>query len=81
MAVKLVVIYPRPKDIEAFETVCNQDHVPSSHYDLFQNADGFCLEDPLKILPTPRFAFRPAKKAAPVIRTAFRFFHMSLLTD
>lgn len=28
MAVKLVVIYPRPKDIEAFETVYNRDHVP-----------------------------------------------------
>ena len=28
MAVKLMVIYPRPKDIEAFETVYNQDHVP-----------------------------------------------------
>ena len=28
MAVKLVVIYPRPKDVEAFETVYSQDHVP-----------------------------------------------------
>src|SRR5258708_7295053 len=28
MAVKLVVIYPRPKDVEAFETVYNRDHVP-----------------------------------------------------
>ena len=28
MAVKLVVIYPRPKDVEAFEAVYNQDHVP-----------------------------------------------------
>ena len=28
MAVKLVVIYPRPNDIEAFETVYNRDHVP-----------------------------------------------------
>ncbi|HYL13920.1 MAG TPA: EthD family reductase [Terriglobales bacterium] len=28
MAVKLVVIYPRPKDIDAFETVYNRDHVP-----------------------------------------------------
>ena len=28
MTVKLVVIYPRPKDIEAFETVYNRDHVP-----------------------------------------------------
>jgi uncharacterized protein (TIGR02118 family) len=28
MAVKLVVMYPRPKDIEAFETVYNRDHVP-----------------------------------------------------
>src|ERR1700756_3747082 len=28
MAVKLVVIYPRPKDIQAFETVYNRDHVP-----------------------------------------------------
>jgi hypothetical protein len=27
MAVKLVVIYPRPKDVEAFETVYNRDHV------------------------------------------------------
>jgi hypothetical protein len=26
MTVKLVVIYPRPKDIEAFETVYNRDH-------------------------------------------------------
>ena len=28
MPVKLVVIYPRPKDIEAFETIYNRDHVP-----------------------------------------------------
>ena len=28
MAVKLVVTYPRPKDIEAFEAVYNRDHVP-----------------------------------------------------
>ena len=28
MAVKLLVIYPRPKDIQAFETVYNRDHVP-----------------------------------------------------
>lgn len=28
MAVKLVVIYPRPRDIQAFETVYNRDHVP-----------------------------------------------------
>jgi uncharacterized protein (TIGR02118 family) len=28
MAVKLVVIYPRPKDVSAFETVYNRDHVP-----------------------------------------------------
>ena len=28
MAVKLVVIYPRPKDIQAFETIYNRDHVP-----------------------------------------------------
>ena len=28
MAVKLVVIYPRPKDVEAFETVYDRDHVP-----------------------------------------------------
>jgi uncharacterized protein (TIGR02118 family) len=28
MTVKLVVIYPRPEDIEAFETVYNRDHVP-----------------------------------------------------
>jgi len=28
MAVKLVVIHPRPKDVEAFETVYNRDHVP-----------------------------------------------------
>ena len=28
MTVKLVVIYPRPGDIEAFETVYNRDHVP-----------------------------------------------------
>jgi len=28
MTVKLVVIYPRPNDIEAFETVYNRDHVP-----------------------------------------------------
>ena len=25
---KLVVIYPRPKDIRAFETIYNRDHVP-----------------------------------------------------
>ena len=28
MTVKLVVIYPRQNDIEAFETVYNRDHVP-----------------------------------------------------
>jgi uncharacterized protein (TIGR02118 family) len=28
MAVKLVVIYPRPKDIEAFEHVYDNEHVP-----------------------------------------------------
>jgi uncharacterized protein (TIGR02118 family) len=28
MTAKLVVIYPRPKDVEAFETVYNRDHVP-----------------------------------------------------
>ncbi len=28
MAVKLVVIYPRPKDLETFEIVYNRDHVP-----------------------------------------------------
>jgi hypothetical protein len=28
MAVKLVVIYPRPKDVEAFEAVYNREHVP-----------------------------------------------------
>ena len=28
MTVKLVVIYPRPKDVEAFETVYNREHVP-----------------------------------------------------
>lgn len=28
MPVKLVVIYPRPKDIQAFETVYSRDHVP-----------------------------------------------------
>ena len=28
MTVKLVVIYPRPDDIEAFETVYKRDHVP-----------------------------------------------------
>ena len=28
MTVKLIVMYPRPKDVEAFETVYNRDHVP-----------------------------------------------------
>ena len=28
MPVKLVVIYPRPKDLQAFETSYNRDHVP-----------------------------------------------------
>jgi len=28
MAVKLVVLYPRPKDIESFEKVYNREHVP-----------------------------------------------------
>jgi hypothetical protein len=28
MTVKLVVIYPRPNDIEAFETVYNREHGP-----------------------------------------------------
>ncbi len=30
MPVKLVVLYPRPKDIQAFETVYNRDHVPTA---------------------------------------------------
>jgi uncharacterized protein (TIGR02118 family) len=28
MTVKLMVIYPRPKDVEAFETAYSRDHVP-----------------------------------------------------
>jgi uncharacterized protein (TIGR02118 family) len=28
MAVKLVVIYPHPNNVQAFETVYNRDHVP-----------------------------------------------------
>jgi hypothetical protein len=28
MAVKLVVLYPQPKDVEAFERVYKRDHVP-----------------------------------------------------
>ena len=28
MTVKLVVIYPRPNDVEAFEAVYNRDHLP-----------------------------------------------------
>jgi uncharacterized protein (TIGR02118 family) len=28
MSVKLVVMYPRPKDIQAFETVYKDEHVP-----------------------------------------------------
>ena len=28
MAVKLIVMYPRPKDIQAFETVYKNEHVP-----------------------------------------------------
>jgi uncharacterized protein (TIGR02118 family) len=28
MAVKLVVLYPRPKDVEAFEKVYKRDHMP-----------------------------------------------------
>jgi uncharacterized protein (TIGR02118 family) len=28
MAVKLIVIYPHPKDIRAFETIYNRGHVP-----------------------------------------------------
>jgi hypothetical protein len=28
MAVKLEVLYPVPKDVEAFETVYNRDHAP-----------------------------------------------------
>lgn len=28
MAVKLVVMYPRPQDVDAFERVYNQQHVP-----------------------------------------------------
>jgi len=28
LAVKLVILYPRPKDVEAFERVCKRDHVP-----------------------------------------------------
>jgi hypothetical protein len=28
VSMKLIVIYPRPKDVQAFETVYNRDHVP-----------------------------------------------------
>ena len=28
MAVKLVVMYPRPRDIEAFEKIYDEEHVP-----------------------------------------------------
>lgn len=28
MAVKLVVMYPRPRDIEAFDKIYNEEHVP-----------------------------------------------------
>ena len=28
MAVKLIVMYPRPKDVQAFETVYKNEHVP-----------------------------------------------------
>jgi uncharacterized protein (TIGR02118 family) len=28
MAVKLIVMYPRPKNVQAFETVYNRQHVP-----------------------------------------------------
>jgi uncharacterized protein (TIGR02118 family) len=28
MAVKLLVLYPRPKDVQAFETLYNRDHIP-----------------------------------------------------
>jgi hypothetical protein len=31
MTVKLVVIYPRPNDIEGFETIYNRDQVPILH--------------------------------------------------
>ena len=27
VSMKLIVIYPRPKDVQAFETVYNRDHV------------------------------------------------------
>ena len=28
MAIKLVVMYPRPRDIEVFEKIYNEEHVP-----------------------------------------------------
>ena len=28
VSMKLIVIYPRPRDIQAFKTVYNRDHVP-----------------------------------------------------
>ena len=39
MAVKLVVIYPRPKDVEAFETVYNRDHAQGGRETCRQNQD------------------------------------------
>jgi hypothetical protein len=31
MAVKLMVMYPRPRDIEAFEKIYDEEHVPNGH--------------------------------------------------
>lgn len=49
MAVKLVVIYPRPKDIEAFETLYNREQAPMTAYTL----PGKTMIVATKVLGTP----------------------------
>ena len=49
MAVKLVVMYPRPKDIDAFEFVYHNEHVPMA----VQNLSGKTKIVATKVLGSP----------------------------
>ena len=49
MAVKLVVMYPRPKDIEAFEYVYKNEHVPMA----VENLNGKTKIVATKVLSSP----------------------------
>lgn len=49
MAVKLVVIYPRPKDIDAFEYIYQNEHVPMA----VENLSGKTKIVATKVLSSP----------------------------